>query len=33
VKVTKCLHEYGREHGHIKFDDGSGSEQEIAVDW
>ena len=33
VKVTKCVHEYGQKHGHIKFDDGSGREQEVSVDW
>ena len=33
VKVTKCLHEFGQEHGHVRADDGSGSLQEIAVDW
>ncbi len=33
VKVTKCLHEYGREHGHVKYDDGSGIEQIVPVHW
>ena len=33
VKVTKCLHEYGRDHGYIRFDDGTGAEREVAVDW
>ena len=33
VKVTKCLHEYGCEHGHVKYDDGSGREQEVPVNW
>ena len=33
VKVTKCLHEYGRQHGHVKYDDGSGSQQEVEVNW
>ena len=33
VKVTKCVHEYGRKYGHIKIDDGSGGEQEVEVNW
>lgn len=33
VKVTKCLHEFGRKHGYVKYDDGSGVEQEVAVNW
>ncbi len=33
VKVTKCVHEYGVQHGHIKFDDGSGRVEEVEVDW
>ena len=33
VKVTKCVHEYGAEHGHIKFDDGSGNAQVVPVHW
>lgn len=33
VKVTKCVHEYGREHGHVKYDDGSGNEQIVPVHW
>ncbi len=33
VKVTKCLHEYGRKHGFVRVDDGTGSLQEVAVDW
>lgn len=33
VKVTKCVHEYGVEHGHVKVDDGSGNEQVVEVKW
>jgi DEAD/DEAH box helicase domain-containing protein len=33
VKVTKGVHEYGREHGHVKYDDGSGNEQIVPVHW
>ncbi len=33
VKVTRCVHEYGREHGHVKYDDGSGIEQIVPVHW
>lgn len=33
VKVTKCVHEFGRQHGHVKFRDRSGREQKVAVDW
>ncbi len=33
VKVTKCVHEYGLEHGFIKYDDKSGRIAEVAVDW
>jgi len=32
VKVTKCVHEYGMEHGHIKYADGPG-EQVVPVKW
>ena len=32
VKVTKCVHEYGVEHGHIKYTDGPG-EQIVPVQW
>lgn len=33
VKVTKCVHEYALEHGHLKYDDKSGGIAEIDVDW
>ena len=33
VKVTKCVHEYGCKHGHVKYDDGSGREKEVPVNW
>lgn len=33
VKVTKCVHEYALEHGHLKYEDRSGNLQEVAVDW
>jgi len=33
VKVTKCVHEYGLQHGLLKYDDRSGRIAEIAVDW
>jgi DEAD/DEAH box helicase domain-containing protein len=33
VKVTKCVHEYGQEHGHVMCDDGSGNEQIVPVKW
>jgi len=33
VKVTKCVHEYALEHGHLKYEDRGGHIQEIAVDW
>ncbi len=33
VKVTKCVHEYGQEHGHVMYDDGSGNEQIVPVKW
>jgi DEAD/DEAH box helicase domain-containing protein len=33
VKVTKCVYEYGVEHGHVKYNDNSGNEQIVAVDW
>ncbi len=33
VKVTKCVHEFALEHGHLKYDDKSGGIAEIAVDW
>ena len=33
VKVTKCVHEYGRQHGHVKYHDRAGRVQEVKVDW
>ena len=33
VKVTKCVHEFGREHGHVMIDDGSGVPQTVPVHW
>lgn len=33
VKVTKCVYEYGVEHGHVKYNDNSGVEQVVPVDW
>jgi hypothetical protein len=33
VKVTKCVHEYGAKHGHVKYHDRNGREQSVKVDW
>lgn len=33
VKVTKCVHEYGMEHGQVKYHDRNGREQSVKVDW
>ena len=33
VKVTKLVHEYGAEHGAVKFFDSAGHEKVAAVDW
>lgn len=33
VKVTKCLHEYGVKHGHVKYLDRNQREQTVTVDW
>ena len=33
VKVTKEVYEYGVKHGHLKYEDRSGNEQEFSVDW
>lgn len=33
VKVTKCVHEYGIEHGLIRYEDKSGNPAEVAVEW
>jgi hypothetical protein len=33
VKVTKCIHEFGVEHGYVKYHDRQGKEQTVQVDW
>lgn len=33
VKVTKCVHEFGRRHGFIKYQDHSGQAVELKVEW
>lgn len=33
VKVTKCVYEYGAQHGHVKYHDRNGREQIAKVDW
>lgn len=33
VKVTKCVFEYGVEHGHVKYADNAGHEQVVPVQW
>lgn len=33
VKVTKCVHEYGVEHGHVKYEDKSGRTEVVPVHW
>ena len=33
VRATKCLHEFGVEHGHIKYHDRRGAVQTLEVDW
>lgn len=33
VKVTKCIHEYGMKHGHVKYLDRSRREVKVEVDW
>ncbi len=33
VKVTKCVHEYGVKHGHVKFNDRNGRPQKVEVKW
>lgn len=33
VKVTKCVHEFGLEHGHLKYPDRGGHLQQVAVSW
>jgi uncharacterized protein YprB with RNaseH-like and TPR domain len=33
VKVTRCVHEYAMQHGHLKYDDRNGGIKQVAVDW
>lgn len=33
VKVTKCVHEYGAQNGHVKYHDRNGREQSVKVNW
>ncbi len=33
VKVTKCVHEYGQKHGHVKYLDRTRREQVVEVQW
>lgn len=33
VKVTKCLHEHGRLHGHVKYTDRNGRAHLVPVPW
>ena len=33
VKVTKCVHEYALEHGHLKYPDRAGQLQVVEVGW
>lgn len=33
VKVTRCVHEYGVKHGHVKYLDRSRREVKVEVDW
>lgn len=33
VKVTKCVHEFGIEHGFVKYHDRNGREQQVKVNW
>ncbi|HSJ04774.1 MAG: ribonuclease H-like domain-containing protein [Verrucomicrobium sp.] len=33
VKVTKCIHEYGANHGHVKYLDRNQREQTVEVKW
>lgn len=33
VKVTRCVHEYGMEHGKVLYDDRNGGIAEVEVDW
>jgi uncharacterized protein YprB with RNaseH-like and TPR domain len=33
VKVTKCIHEYAVQHGHLRYDDRNGNVLEVPVSW
>ena len=33
VKVTKCVHEFGIEHGFVKYHDRNGRGQQVKVNW
>ena len=33
VKVTKLVHEYGAQHGHVKYKDRFGQERSVDVAW
>lgn len=33
VKVTKCVYEFGAQHGFVKYHDRNGREQQVKVDW
>ncbi|MBX7208451.1 MAG: ribonuclease H-like domain-containing protein [Verrucomicrobiaceae bacterium] len=33
VKVTRCVHEYGAKHGHVKYLDRNGRQQKVEVKW
>lgn len=33
VKVTRFVHEYALEHGHLKYEDRSGQIQQVPLDW
>lgn len=33
VKVTKCVHEFGAQHGYVKYHDRNDREQKVEVDW
>ena len=33
VKVTKCVHEYALQHGHLRYDDRNGNVLEVPVSW
>jgi RNase_H superfamily len=33
VKVTKCIHEFGRDNGYVKYHDRNNREQRVEVQW